>query len=134
MPMPRDHPPDVPAHQGQSPLSVSFDGLRCEDCGQASNPPHKAVADFPDPDADGDPRDRLRCIDCYAELLTEHTSLSKRKTTILGLMLAGYSHEQIGMAIGRSLTKILLWSKEIRDEYRRVEDERTVLAGLMQYL
>lgn len=133
MPRPRDHPPDVPAHLDDSPLSVSFDGQRCTRCGVTSNPPHQAVADFPDPTSD-DPRERRRCVDCIAEIYADSTGLSHDLGRILALELAGYDHEQIARSEGRSVTGVRDATKRIRAEYSAEEERTHTLCGLLEYL
>lgn len=127
-----NHPPDVPAYEDESAIQVGFNQERCRLCGQTSNPPHKAVADFPDPTGEGDPRGRQICIDCYADELEDLTPLSGKKAKVFALMLAGYSHDQIGKAVGRSKTRIEKWTKEIRDQ--RQGHGHDTLERLYQYV
>lgn len=88
----RTHPPDVPAHTEESALTVDLHG-RCSDCGRTANaPPRHAVADFPILSGDGDPGGRDRCVGCYADEITERTSLSNKLARVLALELAGHSH------------------------------------------
>lgn len=126
-------PPDVPDHQDQSGLSVSFDQARCSSCGQTSNPPRHAVADFPNPTG-GDPRGKLRCVDCYAEVVAGATPLSHQLARVLALELAGYSHEQISSSEGRSVTTVRKWAKRIRDEHAEEQEGSKALSGLFEYL
>lgn len=121
--------PDVPAHD--TPLTVRFDGARCQDCGRTSNPPRHAVADFPDPTSD-DPRDRFRCVDCYAALLVEATPLAEPEAPVLALELAGYDHGQIRRAIGRSMGTVEARAEAVRDAGR--DDGSAALAGVLGYL
>lgn len=127
-----DHPPDVPAYEDDSPIKVGFNQERCELCGITSNPPRKAVADFPDPTGGSDPRGRLICIDCYVDELQDVTPLSETKSKIFALMMAGYNHDQISRTIGRSKTKVERWTKDIRDQ--RQGRGHDTLERLYQYI
>lgn len=53
---------------------------------------------------------------------------------VLALDLAGYSHDQIFRAEGRSVTIIEKWAKRVRDEYETVSDEREALSALFLLL
>lgn len=90
------------------------------------------MGNFPDPLGEGDPRGRLICIDCYVDELEDMTPLSGKKAKVFALMLAGYSHDQIGRTVGRSKTRIEKWTKEIR--VQRQGRGHATLDSLFQYL
>lgn len=122
---------DIPAHD---PAVHPLWDVRCRDCGTLSNPPTVVVGRFPDPTI-ADPRDsRRRCQDCYADLLTEETPLEGTAARVIALQLAGYSHDQIGVVLGRATTRIKTIAKKVRDDARRAPNGSQHLTRIHTYL
>lgn len=129
---PMDHWPDEPAHGRDSPVTVGFADERCADCGRTTNPIRHAVADWPDPTSD-DPRDRWRCLDCWAELAARATPLSTDEARALGLTMAGYRAQQIARPLGHSVHGVRQLVKGARAHGEPAEGRET-LARMLEFL
>lgn len=97
--------------------------IRCSQTGAEPDPPYTVIANYPVENGER----RILSNAAYADYVHEHTALARAQAPVYALLVVGYSHSEVGEALGRAKGTVASHASRIKNNHEEAKQTVDIL-------